>query len=66
MLIIKKKAVLKVFTQNDMMIKQAMIHESNGDFEDALDLYKEIEKNYKTSREGNGIEKYISRAENLL
>jgi tetratricopeptide (TPR) repeat protein len=54
------------FTTPRYMIKQAMIHESNGDFEDALDLYKEIEKNYKTSREGNGIEKYISRAENSL
>jgi len=54
------------FTTPRFMIKQAMIHESNGDFEDALDLYKEIEKNYKTSREGNGIEKYISRAENSL
>jgi len=54
------------FTTPRYMIKQAMIHESNGDFEDALDLYKEIEENYKTSREGNGIEKYISRAENSL
>ena len=54
------------FTTPRYMIKQAMIHESNGDFDDALDLYKEIEENYKTSREGNGIEKYISRAENSL
>jgi len=54
------------FTTPRYMIKQAMIHEANGDFEDALDLYKEIEENYKTSREGNGIEKYISRAENSL
>ena len=54
------------FTTPRYMIKQALIHESNGDFEDALELYKEIEENYKTSREGNGIEKYISRAENSL
>ncbi len=54
------------FTTPRYLIKQAMIHESNGDFKDALDLYKEIEENYKTSREGNGIEKYISRAENSL
>ena len=54
------------FTTPRYMIKQAMIHESNGDIDYALDLYKEIEKNYKTSREGNGIEKYISRAENSL
>jgi len=46
------------------MLKQAMIHESNGDYPDALALYKGIEEDYKSSREGNGIEKYIARAEN--
>ena len=45
------------------MFKQAMIHEKNGDFADALALYKAIEADYKTSREGNGIEKYIQRIE---
>ena len=54
------------FTTPRYMIKQAMIHESNGDFDDALDLYKEIEADYKSSREGNGIEKYIARSENQL
>lgn len=52
------------FTTPKYMLKQAMIHEGNGDYSDALDLYKEIEEHYKTSREGNGIEKYIARAEN--
>jgi len=57
------------YTDNELttpryMLKQAMIHESNGDYDDALALYKEIEANYKSSREGNGIEKYIARAEN--
>ena len=52
------------FTTPRYMLKQAMIHESNGDYDDALALYKEIEANYKSSREGNGIEKYIARAEN--
>ena len=52
------------FTTPRYMLKQAMIHESNGDYADALDLYKEIEADYKTSREGNSIEKYIARAEN--
>ena len=52
------------FTTPRYMLKQAMIHESNGDYADALALYKGIEENYKTSREGNGIEKYIARAEN--
>ncbi|HIG32491.1 MAG TPA: tetratricopeptide repeat protein [Flavobacteriales bacterium] len=46
------------------MLKQAMIHEKNGDYDDALALYKGIEADYKSSREGNGIEKYIARAEN--
>ena len=52
------------FTTPRYMLKQAMIHEGNGDYADALALYKEIEENYKTSREGSGIEKYIARAEN--
>jgi tetratricopeptide (TPR) repeat protein len=52
------------FTTPRYMLKQAMIHENNGDYADALVLYKEIEADYKTSREGNGIEKYIARAEN--
>ena len=46
------------------MLKQAMIHENNGDYANALALYKGIEEDYKSSREGNGIEKYIARAEN--
>ena len=54
------------FTSPRYMFKQAMIHEANGDVADALALYKGIEADYKTSREGNGIEKYIARAENAL
>ena len=54
------------FTTPKYMLKQAMIHEANGDVADALALYKGIEADYKTSREGNGIEKYIARAENAL
>ena len=54
------------FTTPRYMLKQAMIHEANGDLADALALYKGIEADYKTSREGNGIEKYIARAENSL
>ena len=52
------------FTTPRYMLKQAMIHESNGNYADALALYKGIEADYKSSREGNGIEKYIARAEN--
>ena len=54
------------FTTPKYMLKQAMIHETNGDVAAALALYKGIEADYKTSREGNGIEKYIARAENTL
>jgi tetratricopeptide (TPR) repeat protein len=54
------------FTTPRYMLKQAMIHEANGDVADALALYKGIEADYKASREGNGIEKYIARAENAL
>jgi len=54
------------FTTPRYMLKQAMIHEANGDLADALALYKGIEANYKASSEGNGIEKYIARAENSL
>ena len=46
------------------MMKLAMIHELNGDYSDALDIYKTIKTDYKDSREASGIEKYISRAEN--
>ena len=48
------------------MFKQAKIHEKNGDFATALALYIAIEADYKTSAEGNEIEKYIAIAENAL
>lgn len=52
------------FTKPIYMFKQAMIHEQNGDYDDALEIYNDIKLNFTTSREANGIEKYISRAEN--
>jgi len=54
------------FTTPRYMLKQAMIHEANGDVANALAIYKEIEADFKNSRQGNGIEKYIARAENAL
>ena len=54
------------FTAPRYMLKQAIIHERNGDISDALILYKGIEADYKTSREGNAIEKYIARSEIAL
>ena len=53
-----------VFTSPRYMMKQAMIYTSNGDNNKALDLFKAIQSDYKTSREANGIEKYIARVEN--
>ena len=52
------------FTAPRYMMKLAMIHELNEDFDDALELYQNIKKNYKKSREASDIEKYIARAEN--
>ena len=52
------------FTKPIYMFKQAMIHEQNGDYDGALEIYNDIKLNFPTSREANGIEKYISRAEN--
>ena len=51
------------FTKPIYMLKQAMIHEQNGDYDEALALYNDIKLNFKTSREAYGIESYISRAE---
>ena len=51
------------FTSPRFLFKQAMIHESNEDYKQALSLYKIIQSDFKTSHEGNGIEKYISRIE---
>jgi tetratricopeptide (TPR) repeat protein len=52
------------FTAPRYMMKQAIIYTSNGDNNKALDLFKAIQSDYKTSREANGIEKYIARVEN--
>ena len=46
------------------LFKQALIHEINKNYTEALEIYNVIKDKYKTSSEGNGIEKYISRAEN--
>ena len=52
------------FTAPRYMMKQALIHDANGDSDKALNLYKSIKNHYKTSREANGIEKYIAKLEN--
>ena len=53
------------FTAPRYMMKQALIHDSNGNSDKALNLYKSIKNDYKTSREANGIEKYIAKLENI-
>ena len=52
------------FTAPRFMMKLAMLHELNGDYSEALELYKTIKKDFKESIEASGIEKYIARAEN--
>ncbi len=52
------------FTAPRYMMKQALIHDANGDSDKALNLYRSIKNDYKTSREANGIEKYIAKVEN--
>ena len=45
-------------------MKLAMTYELNGDYVNALDIYKTIKSDFKESKEAIEIEKYISRAEN--
>ena len=45
-------------------MKLAMIFESDGNFKDALEIYKTIKTDFKDSNEASGIEKFIARAEN--
>ena len=52
------------FTTPRYMMKLAMIHESKKEYSEALEIYKSIKVDFKTSLEASGIEKYISRAEN--
>ena len=52
------------FTTPRYLMKQTLVHEINADYDVAIELYSMIKKEYKTSREAQGIEKYISKAEN--
>ena len=45
-------------------MKQATVLELQEDYKGALKLYNQIDSDYKTSREGQNVTKYISRAEN--
>ena len=52
------------FTTPRYMLKKAFILEDNNNFNDALEIYNKIKMDYPDSREGNGIDKYISRSSN--
>lgn len=52
------------FTAPRYMMKLAMIFESDGNFKDALEIYKTIKTDFKDSKEASGIEKFIARVEN--
>ena len=52
------------FTTPRFLMKQATIHEIQGDYDDALEIYNLINNDYRQSREGQNVAKYIARAEN--
>ncbi|MEZ4937378.1 MAG: tetratricopeptide repeat protein [Crocinitomicaceae bacterium] len=52
------------FSTPYFMMKAAAIHETNGDFSKALELYKTIKEEYEKSDFATNIDKYIARAEN--
>lgn len=68
-LIFYKKAVNvseNNFTTPIYLMKVGFINEQNGDFNDALDVYKRIEKDFPNTTEGRQISKYIARVEMLV
>lgn len=48
------------------LMKAAEIYELNSKFQDALNLYERIQKEYPESTEGASIEKYIARVKILM
>lgn len=51
------------FTTPLYLMKAAKTHEMNGNYQDALELYNKIKKDYRSSPEASDIDKYIARAE---
>jgi len=43
------------------LMKAGMLHESEGNFAEALKLYEQIQEKYPESNEGRSIDKYIAR-----
>jgi tetratricopeptide (TPR) repeat protein len=54
------------FTSPILLKKAGVVYEEIGDFRKALDIYRQIYRNYPESQEGRDIEKYIVRAELML
>ena len=52
------------FTTPRFLMKQATVHELQGNYEEALDIYNVINEDYRQSREGQNVAKYIERAKN--
>lgn len=52
------------FTTPYFMMKAAAVHEENGDYSSALELYNTIKEEYNESDIAKDIDKYIARAEN--
>ena len=50
------------FTTPIYLKKAALAHESNGDYNDALEHYEKIKAEYGETREAADIDKYITRA----
>ena len=44
------------------LAKAAQLHEENGDYKKAIDLYENIKADYSKSQEGRNVEKFIARA----
>ena len=52
------------FTTPRFLMKQATVHELQGNYEEALEIYNIINDDYRPSREGQNVAKYIARAKN--
>ncbi len=50
------------FTAPIYLMKAGRVYESLNDWKSALDIYQKIKKNYKDTKEGKAIDKFITRA----
>ena len=52
------------FTTPRYLMKQAIVLEMGGEYEDALEIYNQIKEDYSKSQIAQDIDKYIVRASN--